>query len=60
MSNKILQSQGLSDQGSIGGRQQLTQTHSVFTLPLTQGGGHHSSEGNRCTAFEQSYYSIHL
>uniref|UniRef100_A0A674B5G2 Latent transforming growth factor beta binding protein 3 n=1 Tax=Salmo trutta TaxID=8032 RepID=A0A674B5G2_SALTR len=26
------------------GRPQLTQTHSVFTLPLAQGAGHHSSE----------------
>lgn len=26
------------------GRTQMTQTHSVFTLPLSQ--GHHSSEGN--------------
>uniref|UniRef100_A0A4W5K8R4 Latent transforming growth factor beta binding protein 3 n=1 Tax=Hucho hucho TaxID=62062 RepID=A0A4W5K8R4_9TELE len=26
------------------GRPQLTQTHSVFTLPLAQGTGHHSSE----------------
>ncbi|KAI7812482.1 latent-transforming growth factor beta-binding protein 3 isoform X1 [Triplophysa rosa] len=39
-----VQSQGLSDQGSTGGRQQLTHTHSVFTLPLSQGAGHHSSE----------------
>lgn len=31
------------DQSAMG-RSQLTQTHSVFTLPLTQGTGHHSSE----------------
>ncbi|KAB5522699.1 hypothetical protein PHYPO_G00162480 [Pangasianodon hypophthalmus] len=35
---------GLSDSSGPAGRQQLTQTHSVFTLPLTQGTGHHSSE----------------
>ncbi|KAG9351996.1 hypothetical protein JZ751_023247 [Albula glossodonta] len=26
------------------GQQQMAQTHSVITLPLAQGGGHHSSE----------------
>ena len=36
------QSQG--EQAAMG-RPQLTQTHSVFTLPLAQGAGHHSSEG---------------
>uniref|UniRef100_A0A8C8HYY6 Latent transforming growth factor beta binding protein 3 n=1 Tax=Oncorhynchus tshawytscha TaxID=74940 RepID=A0A8C8HYY6_ONCTS len=35
------QSQG--EQAAMG-RPQLTQTHSVFTLPLAQGAGHHSSE----------------
>ncbi|KAF4073340.1 hypothetical protein AMELA_G00257720 [Ameiurus melas] len=35
---------GLSDSSGPAGRQQLTQTHSVFTLPLSQGTGHHSSE----------------
>ncbi|KAJ8276559.1 hypothetical protein COCON_G00083110 [Conger conger] len=30
--------------GDSTGRQQMAQTHSVFTLPLAQGGGHHSSE----------------
>ncbi|CAM4540761.1 unnamed protein product [Leuciscus chuanchicus] len=33
--------QSLSEPGGTGGRQQMTQTHSVFTL---QGTGHHSSE----------------
>ncbi|KAG7464541.1 hypothetical protein MATL_G00166690 [Megalops atlanticus] len=33
---------GLAEQ--TGAASQLAQTHSVFTLPLTQGGGHHSSE----------------
>ncbi|KAM9441267.1 latent-transforming growth factor beta-binding protein 3 isoform 2-T2 [Clarias gariepinus] len=35
---------GLSDASGPAGRQQLTQTHSVFTLPLSPGNGHHSSE----------------
>uniref|UniRef100_A0A672P634 Latent transforming growth factor beta binding protein 3 n=1 Tax=Sinocyclocheilus grahami TaxID=75366 RepID=A0A672P634_SINGR len=35
------ESQSLSEPGGTGGRQQMTQTHSVFTL---QGTGHHSSE----------------
>ncbi|TSP36062.1 Latent-transforming growth factor beta-binding protein 3 [Bagarius yarrelli] len=35
---------GLSDSSGPAGRQHLTQTHSVFTLPLPQGTGHHSSE----------------
>ncbi|XP_051541474.1 latent-transforming growth factor beta-binding protein 3-like isoform X1 [Myxocyprinus asiaticus] len=38
------ESQGLSEQGGTGGRQQLAQTRSIFTLPLSQGAGHHSSE----------------
>ncbi|XP_049332407.1 latent-transforming growth factor beta-binding protein 3 isoform X5 [Astyanax mexicanus] len=33
---------GLSESSGPGGRQQLTQTHSVFTLPLAQGTGHSS------------------
>ncbi|XP_035287681.1 latent-transforming growth factor beta-binding protein 3-like isoform X6 [Anguilla anguilla] len=39
--------QVVPDAPSLGdntGRQQMAQTHSVFTLPLAQGGGHHSSE----------------
>ncbi|XP_062844572.1 latent-transforming growth factor beta-binding protein 3 isoform X2 [Trichomycterus rosablanca] len=35
---------GLSDSSGTVGRHQLTQTHSVFTLPFSQGAGHHSSE----------------
>ncbi|KTG42353.1 hypothetical protein cypCar_00019344, partial [Cyprinus carpio] len=35
------ESQSLSEPGGTGGRQQMKQTHSVFTL---QGTGHHSSE----------------
>ncbi|XP_018937077.2 latent-transforming growth factor beta-binding protein 3-like isoform X2 [Cyprinus carpio] len=35
------ESQSLSEPGGTGGRQQMTHTHSVFTL---QGAGHHSSE----------------
>ncbi|XP_043088453.1 latent-transforming growth factor beta-binding protein 3-like [Puntigrus tetrazona] len=35
------ESQSLSESGGTGGRQQMTQTHSVITL---QGTGHHSSE----------------
>lgn len=47
------ESQSLSESVVAGGRQQMTQTHSVFTL---QGTGHHSSEGNWCT----EHFHIHL
>uniref|UniRef100_A0A4W5P7S8 Latent transforming growth factor beta binding protein 3 n=1 Tax=Hucho hucho TaxID=62062 RepID=A0A4W5P7S8_9TELE len=37
------EAQAAREQAAMG-RPQLTQTHSVFTLPLAQGAGHHSSE----------------